>query len=66
MLGNLLDELVKFLPVNSQQHPTRIRSVTVQRAFSSIAEVLVVTAPGVVGIDVLIDVNDAYRFRGVS
>ncbi len=66
MLGNLLDELVKFLPVNSQQHPTRIRRVTVQRALGTIAEVLVVTASGVVGIDVLIDVNDAHQFRGVS
>ena len=53
MLGNLLDELVKLLPVNAQQLPARVRGVAVQRSLGLVAEVLVVPAPGVVGIDVL-------------
>jgi hypothetical protein len=53
MLGNLLDELVKLLPVYTQQNPTRVRRVAVQRSLGLVAEVLVVLTPGVVGIDVL-------------
>jgi hypothetical protein len=53
VLRNLLQELVKLLPVDAQQPPLRVGRVAVQDPRRALAEVLIVAAPGVVGVDVL-------------
>mmetsp|Transcript_16430 Transcript_16430/g.35518 ORF Transcript_16430/g.35518 Transcript_16430/m.35518 type:complete len:286 (-) Transcript_16430:895-1752(-) len=52
MLGNLLNVLIKFLPVHTNQFPIRVGRMTIQRTWGIVAKVFIVSSPGIVGVSV--------------